>query len=216
MPWLQVQLFTSWQIMEKRITEPRIAQLVQSLSTSYILFTTVLLGIHPEREPSLLGEWICSSLYNRLSLISFPFLPEYLLYLHTVPHVRETVASKTDQLLLPWSLQKGNQPKDWGGGCAVENAVVGNAKEPQSRFEELEERLGQVMRKENCSPGPRKSMFKVQEVKNWSLKRLINQTKLAKLIRLKGGRENSTNTIMDGGTEHQVNDKRLLTTPRHH
>ena len=120
MPWLQVQLFTSWQIMEKRITEPRIAQLVQSLSTSYILFTTVLLGIHPEREPSLLGEWICSSLYNRLSLTSFPFLPEYLLYLHTVPHVRETVASKTDQLLLPWSLQKGNQPKDGGGGCCGE------------------------------------------------------------------------------------------------
>lgn len=33
------------------------------------------------------------------------------------------------------------------------------------------------------------------------MKRLIKQTKLAKLIKLKGGRENTANTIMDGGTE---------------
>ena len=63
-------------------------------------------------------------------------------------------------------LAEGQPAQRLGGGVAVENAVVGNAKEPQSRFEEIEERLGQVMRKENCSPGPRKSMFKVQEVKN--------------------------------------------------
>lgn len=126
------------------------------------------LGIHPEREPFLLGERICSSLCIIDSLISFPFLPEHLLYPRTMPHVRETVAKQTDQFLLSWSLQN-HQPKNCRGGrgvAAVESAVVGSAKGPQSRFEELEERLGQVMRKGNCRPGPRKSMFKVQEVKN--------------------------------------------------
>lgn len=188
--------------MEKRTTEPQIAQLVQSLNTSYILFTTVLLGIQPEREPSLPGEWICSSLCIIDSFISFPFLPEHLLYPRTMPHVRDCgEANRSVPTFLELAEQPAQKLQGGGRGAAVESAVVGSAKGPQSRFAELEERLGQVMRKGNCRPGPRKSMFKVQEVKNWSLKRLIKQTKLAKLIKLKGGRENTANTIMDGGTE---------------
>lgn len=81
------------------------------------------LGIHPEREPFLLGERICSSLCIIDSLISFPFLPEHLLYPRTMPHVRETVAKQTDQFLLSWSLQN-HQPKNCrggaGGGCCGE------------------------------------------------------------------------------------------------
>lgn len=147
--------------MEKRTTEPQIAQLVQSLNTSYILFTTVL-GIQPEREPSLPGEWICSSLCIIDSFISFPFLPEHLLYSHTMPHVRDC-GDKQISSYFPWSLQN-NQPKNCRVGCCGECGGRGRQR-ASIKVCRAEERLGQVMRKGNCRPGPRKSMFKVQEVK---------------------------------------------------
>lgn len=102
--------------MEKRTTEPQIAQLVQSLNTSYILFTTVLLGIQPEREPSLPGEWICSSLCIIDSFISFPFLPEHLLYPRTMPHVRDCGEANRS---VPTFLELAEQPaqKLQGGGA---------------------------------------------------------------------------------------------------
>lgn len=64
---------------------------------------------------------------------------------------------------------------------------MGSAKVAQSRIEEPEERLSQVMRKRNCRPGHRKSMLKVQEVKKWIFEKINQIDKTGKADQVKRG-----------------------------